>query len=355
MTLRSLRLFMFTGLTACVLGAVACGGDDDDDIVPGSSSGSTADSGTTSSSSSSSGATSSSSSSGDANAPKDLVDTAVAAGTFNTLAELLTLADLVDTLKDAGPFTVLAPTDAAFAKLDAATVAALKAPANKALLQRILTYHVLGGSVPAATVVTLDGKKVSPLEGENLGIEIEGSSPTLVNNAGELLATVTATDITATNGIIHVIDTVLVPPTALVALDPDGKDLVEAAEAAGFTALADALGDADLVATLQGPGPFTVFAPTNAAFSAAGTTLATLTDAQVKNALLFHVSDGITGSAKVLASASIVSKFGTAPISVQPADLTLNGAAELDASALDIPCKNGIIHVLDDVMVPAGL
>ena len=351
MTLRPLRLFMFTALTACVLGAAACGSDDDDDIVAGSSSGTAADGGK-SSSSGSSGATSSSS--GNPATSKDIVDTAVAAGSFSTLAELLTAADLVGTLKGAGPFTVLAPTDAAFAKLPAGALAALKETANKALLQRILTYHVLAGAVPAATVLTLDGKKVSPLEGENLGIEI-GAKPTLVNNAGELLATVDQTDILATNGIIHVIDTVLLPPTALEALKTDGKDIIAVATAAGFSSLAAALTQAGLVDTLKGPGPFTVFAPTNAAFEAAGPTLATLTAAKVKNALLFHVSDGITGSAKVLASTSIVSKFGTAPISVQPAALTLNGAADLAPTMLDIPCKNGIIHVLNDVMVPAGL
>ena len=352
--IRSLRLVAITGFASLLLGAAACSGDDDAAIDPSSSSGSAADAAV--SSSSSSGSTSGSSGTRDA-APeeKDIVDTAVGAGSFTILADLLARADLVTTLKGEGPFTVLAPTDAAFAKLPAAVVTALQDPANKALLQRVLTYHVFGARIPAADVVALDGKTVSPLEGENLSIKVTGGAPTLVDGSGALLATVTSADVMATNGIIHVIDTVLVPPTAAVALDPEGKDIVDTAVAAGFSTLADLLTDADLVATLQGPGPFTVFAPTNQAFTDANAALAGLTPAQVKNALLFHVSSGITGSAKVLASSSIPSLFSAAPITVNASQVQLNGQADIDTTMIDIACKNGIIHVLKDVMVPAGL
>jgi uncharacterized surface protein with fasciclin (FAS1) repeats len=134
---------------------------------------------------------------------KDIVDTAVAAGTFKTLAAALTAADLVTTLKGAGPFTVFAPTDAAFAKLPAGTVDNLLKPENKAKLQSILTYHVVAGKVLAADVVKLT--KATTVQGQDVSISVSGS--TVKVNA----STVTATDIMASNGVIHVIDTVLMP------------------------------------------------------------------------------------------------------------------------------------------------
>ena len=135
---------------------------------------------------------------------KDIVDTAVAAGQFNTLATALTAAGLVDTLKGPGPFTVLAPTDAAFAKLPAGTVDSLLKPENKAKLTAILTYHVVPGKVMAADVVKL--KEAKTVNGAMVKIKVNGSN-VMVNDAK-----VTATDIAASNGVIHVIDTVIPPP-----------------------------------------------------------------------------------------------------------------------------------------------
>ena len=134
---------------------------------------------------------------------KDIVDTAVAAGTFNTLAAALTAADLVPTLKGTGPFTVFAPTDAAFAKLPAGTVDTLLKPENKAMLQAILKYHVVAGKVLAADVVKLT--KATTVEGRDVTVSVSGAV-VMVNDAS-----VTATDVLATNGVIHVIDTVLLP------------------------------------------------------------------------------------------------------------------------------------------------
>jgi uncharacterized surface protein with fasciclin (FAS1) repeats len=133
---------------------------------------------------------------------KDIVDTAVAAGSFKTLAAALTAADLVTTLKGAGPFTVFAPTDEAFAKLPAGTVESLLKPENKAKLRRILTYHVVAGSVMAADVVKLTSAKA--VSGDTLTIKTMGG--VMVDNAK-----VVKTDIKASNGVIHVIDTVLLP------------------------------------------------------------------------------------------------------------------------------------------------
>jgi uncharacterized surface protein with fasciclin (FAS1) repeats len=134
---------------------------------------------------------------------KDIVDTAVAAGSFNTLAKALQAADLVDTLKGKGPFTVFAPTDEAFAKLPAGTVETLLKPENKAKLRRILTYHVVPGSVTAAQASQLTTAKA--VSGDAIAIKA-ASGKVMVNNA-----TVTKADITASNGVIHVIDTVIMP------------------------------------------------------------------------------------------------------------------------------------------------
>jgi uncharacterized surface protein with fasciclin (FAS1) repeats len=133
---------------------------------------------------------------------KDIVDTAVAAGSFTTLARALQAADLVTTLKGAGPFTVFAPTDAAFAKLPAGTLDNLLKPENKAELRRILTYHVVPGTVMAADVVKLQSAKT--VSGDTLRIGTTGG--VTVDNAR-----VVTTDVRASNGVIHVLDAVILP------------------------------------------------------------------------------------------------------------------------------------------------
>jgi len=142
-------------------------------------------------------------------ATADIVDTAVAAGNFKTLAAALTAAGLVDTLKGAGPFTVFAPTDDAFAKLPAGTVdTLLKDP--KGDLTQILTYHVVPGKVMAADVAKLDGQKVKTVQGGELTVGVNGDKVTLTDAAGNTV-NVTTVDVPASNGVIHVIDGVLMP------------------------------------------------------------------------------------------------------------------------------------------------
>ena len=138
-------------------------------------------------------------------AEKDIVDTAVAAGQFKTLAAALGAAGLIDTLKGPGPFTVFAPTDDAFAKLPADTVANLLKPENKDQLIAILTYHVVPGKVMAADVVKFKEEKT--VNGKMLKVTVKGST-VMINDAK-----VTATDVVASNEVIHVIDSVLLPPT----------------------------------------------------------------------------------------------------------------------------------------------
>jgi uncharacterized surface protein with fasciclin (FAS1) repeats len=134
---------------------------------------------------------------------KDIVDTAVAAGSFKTLAAALQAAGLVETLKGPGPFTVVAPTDEAFAKLPAGTVEMLLKPENKAKLTRILTSHVVAGKVMAADAAKLTSAKA--VSGDTLTIAAHGGGVTIDK------AKVVKADIAASNGVIHVIDTVILP------------------------------------------------------------------------------------------------------------------------------------------------
>ncbi|MFC4270285.1 fasciclin domain-containing protein [Sneathiella chungangensis] len=139
-------------------------------------------------------------------AEKDIVATAVDAGQFNTLVAALKAAGLVETLQSPGPFTVFAPTDDAFAKLPAGTVENLLKPENKEKLVQVLTYHVVSGNVPASAVV---GKMVDATSVEGSTIMINGMDGVMLNGS----AKVVAADVMASNGVIHVIDTVILPPS----------------------------------------------------------------------------------------------------------------------------------------------
>jgi uncharacterized surface protein with fasciclin (FAS1) repeats len=135
---------------------------------------------------------------------KDIVETAIAAGQFNTLAKALNAAGLVQTLKGPGPFTVFAPTDEAFAKLPPGTVESLLKQENKNQLTAILTYHVVAGKVTAADVAKL--RQAQTVNGKAVGVAVNDGKVTINNNAK-----VTAADVSASNGVIHVIDTVMLP------------------------------------------------------------------------------------------------------------------------------------------------
>jgi len=139
-------------------------------------------------------------------ATKTIVETAIGNGSFDTLVAAVKAADLVATLSGKGPFTVMAPTDAAFAKLPAGTVESLVKPENKEKLAAILTYHVVAGAVPAATVVTL--KEAGTVNGAKITIEVKDGS-VFLNGTTKVIIT----DVHCSNGIIHAIDTVLMPPS----------------------------------------------------------------------------------------------------------------------------------------------
>jgi len=170
-------------------------------------------------------------------AEKDIVDTAVAAQ-FKTLVAAVKAADLVDTLKGDGPFTVFAPTDEAFAKLPPGTVEELLKPENKYKLEAILTYHVVAGKVMAADVVKLDGKSIKTVQGNPVAIQVKCGS-VMVGKAK-----ITKTDVVTSNGVIHVIDTVLLPPKETRADPKPASSRVEPKPADGDASLAEGFPDA---------------------------------------------------------------------------------------------------------------
>ena len=272
-----------------------------------------------------------------ADQPGTIVDIAVADGRFETLVAAVQAAGLVETLQGEGPFTVFAPTDEAFAALPEGTVAALleDIPA----LTSILLYHVVAGDVRAADVVALDSAVT--VQGESVSITVEGDSVRL-NDSLVVIA-----DIVASNGVIHVIDAVLLPP------EPVGSIVDIALADDRFETLVAALQAADLVGTLQGEGPFTVFAPTDDAFDALpeGTVEALLEDIPTLTAiLLYHVVAGDVRAADVVALESAVTVQGEpVSISVEGDNVRINDALVV---ITDIAASNGVIHVIDAVLLP---
>ena len=281
-------------------------------------------------------------------APLDIVDTAVADGRFTTLVAAVQAAGLVDTLKGAGPFTVFAPTDEAFAKLPAGTVENLLKPENLETLKNVLLYHVVSGNVMAADVVTLDGKTADTVAGSAVNISVKDGNVFLNENVQVII-----TDIVTSNGVIHVIDTVLLPPAKLA-------DIVDTAVADGrFTTLVAAVQAAGLVDTLKGAGPFTVFAPTDEAFAKlpAGTVETLLKPENLetlKNVLLYHVVPGMVMAADVvtldgkMADTAFAGK--SIAISVKDGKVYLNENVQVIIT--DVMTTNGVIHVIDTVLLP---
>jgi len=273
---------------------------------------------------------------------KDIVDTAVADGRFTTLVTAVTAAGLVDTLKGEGPFTVFAPTDDAFAKLPAGTIEELLKPESKQALTDILLYHVVSGKVMAADVVGLTS--ATTVLGKDVAIKVDMGN-VYINDAQVII-----TDIETSNGVIHVIDTVILPPAEL-------GTIVDIAVADGrFTTLVAALQAAGLVETLSGEGPFTVFAPTDDAFAKlpAGTVESLLKPEnleQLKNILLYHVVSGKVMAADVVGLTSAPTVLGQdVTITVKDGNVYLNDTVQVIIT--DIEASNGVIHVIDAVLLP---
>jgi transforming growth factor-beta-induced protein len=268
--------------------------------------------------------------------PANIVMTAADAGSFGTLLTALDVANLTSALEGMGPFTVFAPTDAAFGDVDQEVLTDLLADTE--LLAAVLTYHVVPGRYTAADVAGLSSAPT--LNGKSVPLSFDGTTVTVDG------ATVIDADIEASNGIIHVIDRVILPePIA---------DIVQVAKGAEiFSTLLAAVEAAGLTETLKGDGPFTVFAPTDAAFAAVDPDAlnALLADPTALAAVLtYHVVPGAFSATDVLASASLTTANGAeAPISLDGGSPKIDEAFILDT---DIGARNGIIHVIDRVIFP---
>ncbi len=287
---------------------------------------------------------------------QDIVDTAVGAGTFGTLVAAVQAAGLVETLKGEGPFTVFAPTEEAFAALPEGTLEQLLADPQGQLTQ-ILLYHVVPGQVLAADVS--DGLEAATAQGAPVNFTV-ADGKVMINDAN-----VVATDVLASNGVIHVIDKVILPPAEEAAAEEAATEeaaaaaagtIPEVAASAGnFSTLLAAVTAAGLADELSGEGPFTVFAPTDEAFAAipAETLDALLADpeGQLAQILLYHVVSGKVMAADV--------SDGLAADSLQGAPLTFTVGADgavkigdVNVVATDVEASNGVIHVIDAVLMP---
>jgi len=263
------------------------------------------------------------------------------AGSFSTLLTAVQAAGLADELSGAGPFTVFAPTDDAFAALPEGALEGLLA--DTSALRDVLLHHVAAGELGSADVVGRTA--VTMLDGQDADIVVNGSMVTIDG------ANISVTDIAASNGVIHVIDAVMLPPVEEP--PPPGNIAEVATEAGNFTTLLAAVDAAGLTDALTGPGPITVFAPTDDAFAALpeGTVEALLADTdELRDVILHHVVDGRQRAAQVVAEERITTLLGPwVDVVVDGATVTVNGATLV---ATDVEASNGIIHVIDAVLVP---
>ncbi|MEM7628317.1 MAG: fasciclin domain-containing protein [Planctomycetota bacterium] len=275
----------------------------------------------------------------------DIIDTAVAADDFNTLAAALTAAELIEVLKGDGPFTVFAPTDAAFAKIDQTALENTLKPANRGRLTDVLTYHVVAGKLTAADLA--DRREVTTIQGQRLLISLEGGAK--INNSR-----IVAADVPASNGVIHVIDTVLTPAK---------DDIVTIASGAGvFNTLIAALTEAELASVFVDSGKagdttaFTVFAPTDEAFAKLGQdTINDLLKPESRSTLVdiltYHVVPGRVYANDLIAGAKGEtlqgSKIGA---TINAGNVVIDGQANV--AKADIDASNGVIHIIDTVLIP---
>lgn len=282
----------------------------------------------------------------DDEAQRNIVELAQNTPDLSILVEAVTAAGLASTLST-GTLTVFAPTNAAFAALLTELGVTKEALlANKPLLTAVLTYHVLGSKVMRADVPL--GKAITPVSGGFF--KIESNNGLKITDGRNRMSTITSTDIQASNGVVHLVDKVLLPAD---------KDIVATASALpDFSILVEAVVAAGLVTTLQGTGPFTVFAPTNAAFAALLTELGVSKAELLANtALLTKVLTYHVVSARVLKAEVPVN---TAITTVQGQTFTINSSLVItdqnmrtsNITAADVFTSNGVIHVVDKVILP---
>lgn len=276
-----------------------------------------------------------------------IVEIAASQEDFSTLVAAVEAAGLAETLSAEGPFTVFAPTNAAFdAALEALGMTAEELLADTELLTQVLTYHVVPGNLRASDV--LDANLLETVEG-SYALAYTAEEGAFINDAR-----IVTTDIQASNGVIHVIDAVILPPSYESEVEESIVDI--AAADPQFSTLVTAVTEAGLAETLAERGPFTVFAPTNAAFEAAlqslGITAEELLadEEMLTEILLYHVALGARDAGEVTGGSSLPMLNGdVASIEVREGNAFIDGAQII---ATDIEASNGIIHVIDAVILP---
>ena len=277
----------------------------------------------------------------------DIVDVLSDYSEYSLLVEAVQAAGLVDTLKGRGPFTVFAPTNTAFVNLLGELETTKDALfADKPLLTAVLTYHVLAARVPAADIPF--GRAITTVE---TGIfKIDNVGGPVITDERNRTANITVTNLYASNGVIHGIDKVILP---------GDKDIVATAQSVpDFSVLVEAVIAANLVTTLQGAGPFTVFAPTNAAFTAALSELGVskedlFADTELLTQILtYHVVPARVLKAEVPLNTNITTVEGTA-FQVNSSLQIVDVANRLpNIGPTDVLTSNGVIHVIDRVILP---
>ena len=278
----------------------------------------------------------------------NIVDIARNDARFSILTEAVIAADLAGTLSEPGTLTVFAPTNDAFAALlTELGISKAQLLADKTLLTTVLTYHVLPAKVERAAIPA--GKPITTLQGGIFKIEVSGGTARVTDGRNRV-STITATDIQASNGVVHVLDRVLLPAD---------KTIVQTASALpDFSILVEAVAAADLAGTLSGTGPFTVFAPTNAAFAALLTELgiskqALLADkALLSKVLTYHVLPARVLKADVPVGPTITTVQGNTFTVDANLDITDRNGRKARITATDVLASNGVIHVIDKVILP---
>lgn len=279
-----------------------------------------------------------------------IYDIAASNADFESLTAAVDAANLKGTLEGSGPFTVFAPTDDAFGALGADGVDV------EATLANVLLYHVVPGKLAAADVLS-QGTLTTAFAGKSFDVAVEGGNAVITTPDG-VKATIVATDIEASNGIIHVIDAVIPPPVNALAFsqlgDPNKTIAEVATENGNFKTLLAALSAAGLANTFSQPGNYTVFAPTDAAFAAlpAGTVEALLADpsGQLTDILLYHVVNDSLSINQVANSSHIPTLLSNNLLAVD-----FNGGVMVDEchiQLVNIRASNGVIHVVDCVLLP---
>lgn len=280
---------------------------------------------------------------------QDIVDIAVGNDDFSILVAALQEADLVSALQGEGPFTVFAPTNDAFAALLGQLEISAADLLNHPQLADVLLYHVVAGKVMSTDLS--NGMMAPTLNGESIQVDL--TSGVKINSSNVILA-----DLEASNGVIHVIDAVLVPESFVLSTAPELPETVVdiALSSPDFSMLVSLLQKADLVGALQGEGPFTVFAPTNDAFKALVNALG-ITESQLMNqpdlakVLLYHVVPGM------VLSTDLSDGLEAATLNEELVKFDLGDGVAVNSSnviAADLQALNGVVHVVDAVLVPSN-